>query len=61
MEMMDINAPKGVQVQIREDGKVLWVNVDGLCVLRINQIPVLDVEDNRPDLCAGCGYQKCQC
>ena len=48
MEMNDINAPRmGVQVQIRDDGKVLWVNVDGLCVLRVNNIPMLDVEDMR--------------
>jgi hypothetical protein len=61
MEMIDIPAAKGVQIQVREDGKVVWVNVDGLCVLRCNNIEVLDVEDNRPDLCAGCGHQKCTC
>jgi hypothetical protein len=60
-DMLDITAPKGVQVQIRADGKVLWVNVDGKCVLRCCQIEVLDVDDARPDLCAGCGFQECQC
>jgi hypothetical protein len=34
--MLDITAPDHpVEVQIREDETVLWVNVDGLCVLRI--------------------------
>lgn len=61
-EMMDITAPKGVQVQIREDGKVLWVNVDGMCVLRCCQIEVLDVEDNRDTgMCGGCGFMTCKC
>jgi hypothetical protein len=45
---MDISAPKrGVDITVREDGKVVWVNVDGICVLRICQIPVLDVLDAR--------------
>ena len=46
-DMMDITAPKGVQIQIRADGKVIWVNVDGKCVLRCCQIEVLDIEDAR--------------
>lgn len=37
---LDITAPAhGVEVQIRLDGKVLWVNVDGVLRLRICQIP----------------------
>jgi hypothetical protein len=61
-DMVDITAPKGVQVQIRADGKVLWVNVDGKCVLRCCQIEVLDVEDARDTgVCGGCGFQKCTC
>lgn len=49
-ELMDITAPKAVQIQVRADGKVIWVNVDGLCVLRCCQIEVLEVEDNRDTL-----------
>jgi len=41
--MVDITAPVGVDVVISEDEKVLWVNIDGVCVLRICQIPRLDV------------------
>jgi hypothetical protein len=36
---LDITAPEMVQVQLRDDGKVLWVNVDGVCRLRISRIP----------------------
>lgn len=43
--MLDITAPEhGVQIIIREDRKVLWVNVDGICRLRICDIPYLSVE-----------------
>ena len=29
--MKDITGPLEVQVQIRADGKVVWINVDGIC------------------------------
>jgi hypothetical protein len=46
--LKDITTPKhGVQVEICNDGRVLWVHVDGITVLRICQIPKLTVEDNR--------------
>jgi hypothetical protein len=44
----DITAPAHVQIIIRADGKTVWVNVDGICKLRICQIPILEVEDQRP-------------
>ncbi len=46
--MIDITAPKyPVEVGIRHDGKVLWVNVDGKCILRICQISAMTLHDNR--------------
>jgi hypothetical protein len=45
--MLDITAPDIVEVEFREDGKVIWVNVDGKCALRICQISKLFVSDNR--------------
>ena len=36
--LTDITAPEHVEVVVREDGKVLWVNVDGECRLRICRI-----------------------
>jgi hypothetical protein len=44
IKQLDITAPAEiVEVQIREDKKVIWVNVDGVCCLRICQIPKLKV------------------
>lgn len=40
-------AEVGVQVDIQNDGKVLWVAVDGQTVLRICQIPRLEINDAR--------------
>ena len=46
--MQDITAPKyPVEVDIRNDGEVLWVNVDGKCVLRICQMSGLILCDKR--------------
>lgn len=36
--LLDISGAKHVEVQLRQDGKVLWVNKDGRCVLRICMI-----------------------
>lgn len=47
-EMLDITAPKGpVQIDIKSDGKVIWINVEGICVLRICQIEKLEITDQR--------------
>lgn len=46
--MLDITAPEGtVQIQIRKDGKVLWINIQSICVLRICRIESLDITDER--------------
>jgi hypothetical protein len=37
--MTNLGARKAVEVEIRKDGRVLWVNVDGVCVLRCH-IPI---------------------
>lgn len=45
---VDVIAPEGgVVITVRPDGRRLWVNVDGMCVLRITNIPYLEIEDNR--------------
>ena len=37
-----------VQIRIRDDGKVIWINTpDKGCVCRICQIKELHIEDNR--------------
>lgn len=46
----DVCAKQGVEIDIRQDGLVIWINVDGLCVARIltNGVTVpINVTDNR--------------
>jgi len=43
----DITGVKFVQVEISNDGKVLWVNTEDGCVCRICRIEHLEVVDNR--------------
>lgn len=47
-DMLDIHTPEhGVEIDIRHDGKVLWVSTDGVTRVRICDIPVLVVRDRR--------------
>lgn len=47
-ELLDITAPElAPEVEVRADGKVLWVHVDGITVLRICQMPGLTITDHR--------------
>lgn len=42
---IDITKPDhGVEIKIKSDGKVLWVNVDGVCRLRVCMIEKLDLD-----------------
>jgi hypothetical protein len=43
-EAMDVAEPEAVQVQVA--GKTLWVNVNGVCLLRICRPKTLQVEIN---------------
>lgn len=36
-----------VEIRIREDGSVVWINVDGVCAFRICQIKNLTLNDDR--------------
>lgn len=46
MEGLDITAPELVEIKIRFDKKVVWVNIDGICRLRVCQIKNLKVQDD---------------
>lgn len=41
---LDITGAKQVQVQVSRDGTVLWVNVNGVCALRVCRIERLEME-----------------
>jgi len=45
----DTSAREGVEIIIRQDGLVIWINVDGICTARIitNGMVPIEIEDNR--------------
>jgi len=48
-EFQDITAPDNVQIEIRDDGTVIWIHVEGSTRLRICKIKNLQVLDHRGD------------
>lgn len=36
VRMIDITNPEEVEVVLRQDRRVLWVNIDGVCRLRVS-------------------------
>jgi hypothetical protein len=40
--MLDLTGAKLVEVEVSKDRRVLWVNVDGLCRLRVCQIDTIE-------------------
>ena len=44
---LDIAEPKVIQIEVNPTGSILWVNIDGLCVLRVCKIAKLTIIDNR--------------
>lgn len=46
---MDVTGAQVVDISIRADGTVIWINIDNVCKLRVCRIKKLIVEDNRPD------------
>jgi hypothetical protein len=47
--MLDITGSECVQVEIRNDGKVVWINNEEGCIVRICRIKKIEVIDNRED------------
>lgn len=48
--MIDSRSPKlEVEIHIDPEGKRVWVNIDGVCALRIQDIPpdILKIDDER--------------
>ncbi len=44
---IDVSGIENCEVRIREDGKVIWINVNGVCVCRVCRIENLEVNDDR--------------
>ena len=47
LQIIDLTAPQEVEILIRYDGRVAWINVDGLCVFRACKIRHLTLQDDR--------------
>jgi hypothetical protein len=52
LTMLDIRGPIGVEIEISLQGTVLWVNIDGVCRLRVQDIKegTLIIGQNLQDL-----------
>lgn len=46
MKQIDVRGDH-VEIRIRQDGKVVWVNVDGICACRVYGLKEVVVEDDR--------------
>lgn len=42
-EQLDLTAPVNVDIQIREDKKVIWIHVNGITILRCCRIGTLTI------------------
>jgi hypothetical protein len=45
--LLDISNPEHVEVVLKEDHKVLWVNIEGVCKLRVCNIQNFEFKDER--------------
>jgi len=48
-QFIDLSEAKGVEIRVRGDGKVVWVNVDGRCVFRCHNPEIVEVVDEREE------------
>jgi hypothetical protein len=48
-EMYDFMDAKEVEVSIRSDGKVVWINIDGACRVRCYRPEYIKIDDRRHD------------
>lgn len=46
-QFLDIIEPQLVEIQIRDDKQVIWINIDGKCAVRICRITALLIEGPR--------------
>ncbi len=48
-ELMEVIEPKVLQIVIKQDGSVVWINSEDRCLLRACRIQSLEVRDERDD------------
>jgi hypothetical protein len=52
----DVKALQGAEIAIRRDGRVVWINVDGVCRMRIllePSTPPITIDDRRTTVNGG--------
>ncbi len=52
LSFSDIAARHGVEITIRQDGLVIWLNIDGICRARIMTngfIPIELIDNRKPE------------
>lgn len=47
VQSLDVTGAEEVEVSIKSDGSVIWINVDGLLRLRVCRIKKITIEDGR--------------
>lgn len=47
MKQFDITAEGPIEIEVRDDSKVVWINQNGICIVRISQIKELIINDRR--------------
>ena len=40
---------QNVSITINQAGNIVWVNVDGMCRLRVTKAKEIEIEDKRPE------------
>ena len=48
-KMQDVAAPEGLEIEIRADGSVVWIHIDGVTALRVCRVKNLIITDHRTD------------
>jgi hypothetical protein len=46
-KMLDVTGVKHLQIEIRADGRVVWINTEEGCIFRACQVEQVELVDNR--------------
>lgn len=50
LECIDLNGVNAAEILIREDADAFWINVDGICRLRVQGVKQIIINDNSPKM-----------
>ena len=46
-KLIDIRGPRDVEIVINADGTTIWVNIEGMCMFRAQNVENLVLDDDR--------------